>query len=134
MKVKLEKIKSIDDLKTDLDNILSIVEEEGKIIVIDDNKPKYIIYKYDYFETVFDAKDNKNFDMTLQKAMEVVLKENESKILHVSVIADIIYENKLYLMKDGRKAKYTQIRARASNYPDIFEALPGNHIRLIKKD
>jgi len=36
----------------------------------------------------------------------------------------------LYLQKNGKKAQYTQIRARCGHYPDMFEALPGNFIKL----
>lgn len=50
--------------------------------------------------------------------------------MHASKLADEIYERKLYLQKNGNKAKYTQTRARCGHYPDIFEALPGNYIRL----
>jgi hypothetical protein len=42
-------------------------------------------------------------------------------------------KRKLYLKKDGSKAEYTQIRARCGHYPDMFEALPGNLIRLKDK-
>ena len=48
-------------------------------------------------------------------------------------LADEIYKRRLYLKKDGSKAEYTQIRARCGHYPDMFEALPGNLIRLKDK-
>jgi antitoxin Phd len=36
----------------------------------------------------------------------------------------------LYLQKNGKKAQYAQIRARCVHYPELFEALPGNYIKL----
>jgi antitoxin Phd len=50
--------------------------------------------------------------------------------MHAAELADEIYKRRLYLKKDGSKAEYTQIRARCGHYPDMFEALPGNFIKL----
>ena len=50
--------------------------------------------------------------------------------MHAAELADEIYRRRLYLKKDGSKAEYTQIRARCGHYPDMFEALPGNYIKL----
>lgn len=62
--------------------------------------------------------------------MKIVLSEAENKTMHASKLADEIYERRLYLQKNGSKAQYTQIRARCGHYPDMFEALPGNYIKL----
>lgn len=62
--------------------------------------------------------------------MKIVLSEAENKTMHASKLADEIYERRLYLQKNGNKAQYTQIRARCGHYPDMFEALPGNYIKL----
>ena len=67
---------------------------------------------------------------TLHEAMRIVLSEAENKTMHAAELADEIYKRRLYLKKDGSKAEYTQIRARCGHYPDMFEALPGNLIRL----
>lgn len=66
----------------------------------------------------------------LHEAMRIVLSEAENKTMKASDLADEIYKRKLYLQKDGGKAQYTQIRARCGHYPDVFEALQGNKIRL----
>jgi antitoxin Phd len=50
--------------------------------------------------------------------------------MHAAELAYEIYKRRLYLKKDGSKAEYTQIRARCGHYPDMFEALPGNYIKL----
>jgi antitoxin Phd len=62
--------------------------------------------------------------------MQIVLTEADNHTLHASVLADIIFERKLYTKKNGEKAQYNQIRARCGHYPDLFEALPGNYIKL----
>ena len=67
---------------------------------------------------------------TLHEAMRIVLSEAENKTMHAAELADEIYKRRLYLKKDGSKAEYTQIRARCGHYPDMFEALPGNYIKL----
>ena len=67
---------------------------------------------------------------TLQEAMKIVLSEAANQTLHASELADIIYDRKLYVQKNGEKAKANQMRARCGNYPEMFEALPGNYIRL----
>lgn len=50
--------------------------------------------------------------------------------MHAAALADEIYNRRLYLQKNGNKAQYSQIRARCGHYPDLFEALPGNYIKL----
>jgi antitoxin Phd len=62
--------------------------------------------------------------------MKIVLSEAENRTMHAAELADEIYRRRLYLTRDGSKAHYTQIRARSGNYPERFEALPGNYIRL----
>ena len=62
--------------------------------------------------------------------MKSVLSAVENNTLHASALADIIYERKLYVKKNGEKAKGKQLRARCSHYPDMFEVLPGNFIKL----
>ena len=74
-----------------------------------------------------------DWNYTLQEAIKIVLLEIKDKTLHVSKLADEIYERRLYSQKNGNshnKVQYTQIRARCGHHPDMFEALPGNHIKL----
>lgn len=67
---------------------------------------------------------------TLQEAMKLVLAETEGKQMHAAELAEEVYQRGLYLKKNGAKAEYNQLRARCTHYPDLFEALPGNIIKL----
>ena len=90
-----------------------------------------IILKYDAFQpTVTNTIPTETASYTLQEAMKIVLSEAENYTMHASKLAAEIYERRLYLQKNGKKAQYTQIRARCGHYPDMFEALPGNYIIL----
>jgi antitoxin Phd len=62
--------------------------------------------------------------------MRLILLEKDDYIMHAADLADEIYERRLYVKKNGEKAKYTQVRARCGKYHKIFEALPGNRIKL----
>ena len=110
--------------------MFSVVEKNGKVVLLKNNKPAYIILKYDTQTIEVDMVSGKLINITLQEAMKVVLSEAENKTMHASKIADEIYERRLYLQKNGNKAQYTQIRARCGHYPEMFEALPGNIIKL----
>lgn len=131
MDIKIDSLISYDTLETDLDHVFSITEKNGKVILLKDDKPVYVIIKYDEFKEMELKKDsNKASNYTLHEAMKIVLLEAEEKMMHASKLADEIFERKLYLQKNGNKAQYTQIRARCGHYPDMFEALPGNYIKL----
>ncbi|MGF7186605.1 antitoxin Phd [Desulfitispora alkaliphila] len=131
MEVNLESLVSLENLKSNVEGVLQIVERNGKVVLLKDNQPVYIIIKYDSnsksLDQVMKIVANKN---TLQEAMKIVLLESEDKAMHAAELADTIFDRKLYLKKDGTKAEYTQIRARCGHYPDLFEALPGNIIKL----
>lgn len=129
MEIRIDSLIPFDTLRTDLDNVFSIVEKNGKVILLKDNKPSYIILKHDSHitdENTASEVDN----LTLHEAMEIVLSEVENGTMHASKLADEIYNRRLYLQKNGKKAQYNQIRARCGHYPELFEALPGNYIRL----
>ncbi len=130
MDIKIDSLIPFDTLRTDLDHVFSIVDKNDKVVLLKDNKPVYIVLKYDPrvmdVETTSDIQRN----YTLQEAMKIVLLETEDKTMHASKLADEIYERRLYLQKNGYKAQYTQIRARCGHYPEMFEALPGNFIKL----
>jgi antitoxin Phd len=130
MDVKIDSLIPFDTLCTDLEHVFSVVEKNGKVILLKDNKPAYILLKYDTQTIEVDPVPDKQKSITLQEAMKVVLSEAENKTMHASKLADAIYERRLYLQKNGNKAQYTQIRARCGHYPDMFEALPGNIIKL----
>ena len=130
MDIKIDSLIPFDTLRTDLEHVFSVVEKNGKVVLLKDNKPAYILMKYDTQAVEYDTEPNKQVNYTLQEAMKIVLSEAENKTMHASKLADEIYDRRLYLQKNGNKAQYTQIRARCGHYPDMFEALPGNYIKL----
>ncbi|MEK5268836.1 MULTISPECIES: hypothetical protein [unclassified Heyndrickxia] len=131
MDIKIDALIPFDTLQTDLENVFSVVEKNGKIVLLKDNKPVYIILKYDASQpTVTNTISTETASYTLQEAMKIVLSEAENYTMHASKLADEIYDRRLYLQKNGKKAQYTQIRARCGHYPELFEALPGNYIKL----
>ncbi len=131
MDVRIDSLIPFDSLKTNIDHVFSVVEKNGKVVLLKDNKPVYIILKYDennLTDAGIDMSEMLNYK--LHEAMRIVLSEAENKTMHAAELADEIYKRRLYLKKDGSKAEYTQIRARCGHYPDMFEALPGNFIKL----
>lgn len=130
MDIKIDSLIPFAALRTDPEHVFSIVEKNGKVVLLQDNKPAYILMKYDTQAIEVDTVSDKQINYTLQEAMRIVLSDAEDKTMHASKLADEIYERRLYLQKNGNKAQYTQIRARCGHYPDMFEALPGNIIRL----
>lgn len=67
---------------------------------------------------------------TLHEAVRIVLAETESKQMPAAEVAEEIYQRGLYRKRDGTMTKHSQLRARLINYPDLFEVLPGNIIKL----
>jgi DNA helicase-2/ATP-dependent DNA helicase PcrA len=131
MDIKIDALIPFDTLQTDMEHVFSIVEKNGKVVLLKDNKPVYIILKYDASQpSATNTIPTETASYTLQEAMKIVLSEAENFTMHASKLADEIYERRLYLQKNGKKAQYTQIRARCGHYPDMFEALPGNYIYL----
>ena len=130
MDVKIDSLIPFDTLRTDLEHVFSVVEKNGKVVLLKDNKPVYIVLKYDAEGIDVENIPDKHANYTLQEAMKIVLSEVENKTMHASELADEIYKRRLYLQKNGKKAQYTQIRARCGHYPELFEALPGNYIKL----
>lgn len=131
MDIRIDSLIPFDSLKTNIDHVFSVVDKNGKVVLLKDNKPVYIVLKYDennLTDTGIGMNEMPNY--TLHEAMRIVLSEAENKTMHASELADEIYRRRLYLKKDGSKAEYTQIRARCGHYPDMFEVLPGNYIKL----
>ena len=67
---------------------------------------------------------------THHEAVRMVLAETESKQMTAAEVAEEIYQRGLYRKRDGTMTKHSQLRARLINYPDLFEVLPGNIIKL----
>lgn len=131
MDIKIDGLIPFDALRTDLEHVFTVVEKNGKVVLLRDNKPVYIILKYDIAQPIATTLiPTEAVNYTLQEAMKIVLLEAENCTMHASKLADEIYDRRLYLQKNGKKAQYTQIRARCGHYPDLFDALPGNYIKL----
>jgi len=131
MDIRIDSLIPFDSLKTNIDHVFSVVDKNGKVVLLKDNKPVYIVLKYDennLTDVGISMSEMPNY--TLHEAMRIVLSEAENKTMHAAELAYEIYKRRLYLKKDGSKAEYTQIRARCGHYPDMFEALPGNYIKL----
>jgi len=88
------------------------------------------VLKYDEKGVVIENIAEKHANYTLQEAMKIVLSEVENKTMHASELADEIFKRRLYLQKSGKRAQYKQIMARCGHYQELFEALPGNYIKL----
>lgn len=130
MEINVKSLISIENAISSTKDVFEIVDDIGEVIVLKDNKPAYILLKYDENAEKNINNLSQKSNITLQEAMKIVLSEVENKTLHASELADIIYDRKLYVQKNGEKAKYNQMRARCGHYPNMFEALPGNYIKL----
>lgn len=134
MDIKIDSLIPFDSLKTNIEDVFSVIDKNGKAVLIKDNKPAYIVLKYDQnYSTNEGIIMGKKPNYKLHEAMKIVLSEAENKTMHAKELADEIYRRRLYLKKDGNKAHYTQVRARCGHYPDMFEVLPGNYIKLKEK-
>lgn len=132
MDISLGSLAPFEKLESDLTYVLDIVEKKGYAVLLKDNKPAYMLIKYtDGIALPAIKAEAKRSNYTLQEAMKIVLLEQTDQKMHAAKLADEIHERGLYYKKNGGKAQYNQIRARANNYPDLFEALPGNIIKLI---
>lgn len=72
--------------------------------------------------------------LKLHDAIKIVLDETDSKEMSAAELAETLYQRGLYTKRDGSKAPANQLRARISNYSEMFEALPGNVIKLKESD
>ncbi len=131
MDVKIDSLIPFDKLVTDVDSVFAIADKNDTVVLLKDNKPAYIIIKYDAYQGLgVNAFLYGGTTNTLQEAMRIVLLETEENTMHASKLADEIYNRKLYFQKNGSKAQYTQVRSRCGHYPEMFEAIPGNFIKL----
>lgn len=130
MEISINSLVPFEKILNAANDVFELVDKSGKIILLKNNQPAYIITKYSESGQVNLQQEKIQNNHTLQEAMKIVLEEAENQTLHASELADIIYDRKLYYQKNGEKAKYTQIRSRCGHYPDLFEALPGNFIKL----
>jgi hypothetical protein len=71
-------------------------------------------------------------ERTLHEALRQVLEERGGGWMHAQELAKVIYVRDLYTRKDRGTIPPGQIRARAANYPDLFEGATddSNRVRL----
>jgi antitoxin Phd len=131
MKIDFETLIPFENLQTSSEEIFRLVDKHGQIVLLKNNAPAYVISTVDFFDSASQSADHaKPSVLTLQEAMKTVLMDADGYQMHASELADTIYERGLYKQKNGEKAKPNQMRARCGHYPDMFEALKGNVIRL----
>ncbi|WP_211233507.1 hypothetical protein [Thermicanus aegyptius] len=78
MDVKIDSLIPFDSLRTDLKHVFSVVEKNGKVVLLKDNKPAYIVLKYDADGIDVENIPDKHANYTLQEAMKIVLSEVEN--------------------------------------------------------
>lgn len=131
MDFNLKTLIPLEEMKSSPDDVFAVVDECGQAILLKDNLPAYIITRADIHQKNADSgKEITQTPYTLHDAMCMVLAEAPGNQMHASDLADAIFNQQLYFQKSGEKADYNQIRARVNHYKDMFEALPGNVIRL----
>lgn len=77
MHVKIDSLIPFDSLRTDLERVFSVVEKNGKVVLLKDNKPPYIVPKYDTEGIDVENISDKHVNYTLQEGMKIVLSEVE---------------------------------------------------------
>lgn len=137
MQIKLETLLPFEKIIEMPNEVFDVVETHGKAILLKNNAPVYVITKPNSIEETGNHNDvNKDLpkyaELTLQEAMRVVLQDAENNEMHAADLADEVFKRGLYTQKNGSPAKYNQIRARCNHYPELFEALPRNTIKLKK--
>jgi antitoxin Phd len=130
MPMNLETLIPYDRIIETPNSVFDLVDQHNQVILLRNNAPAYIIMKAAGLKISDEHDRPPKSNHTLQEAMKLVLQDTEGKQMHAADLSDIIYKKGLYFKKDGSKAKYNQIRARCGHYPDMFEALPGNIIKL----
>lgn len=131
MEFDLNSLVAYETVLDDPEGVFRIAEQRGKLVLLKNNKPAFVILKYaEDSKAIDDSITRKREKHTLQEAMKIVLLDASDHAMHAADLADEVYRRDLYVKKDGGKAQYNQIRARCGHYPDLFETLPGNIIKL----
>lgn len=66
----------------------------------------------------------------LHEAMAVVLLKRKKRTDTIEYVANKIKDRGLYTQRSGRAAPLSQIRRRARKYPQYFDWLPPDQVRL----
>ena len=128
-KNSLDRLITENDLKNNFDMVKERLKIYEELIVIDEGTPAYKLTNLKLSEIV----RSKAKCATQVEAIERVLSVEPGNTLHVDQMVKDIEWGNLYFKKDGSRAKREDVRATAQNYPDKFECLKGNNIRLIRE-
>jgi antitoxin Phd len=80
MDIRIDSLIPFDSLKTNIDHVFSVVEKNGKVVLLKNNKPAYIVLKYDENNlTDTEIGMNERPYYTLHEAMRIVLSEAEKQ-------------------------------------------------------
>jgi antitoxin Phd len=71
MEIKIDSLIPFDLLRTELSMFFPVVEKNGKVVLLKDNKPAYIVLKYDVEGIVAENTTEKHANYTLQEAMKI---------------------------------------------------------------
>lgn len=71
MEIKIDSLIPFDLLRTELSMFFPVVEKNGKVVLLKDNKPAYIVLKYDVEDIVAENTTEKHANYTLQEAMKI---------------------------------------------------------------
>ena len=133
MTINLETLIPYNQILESPEDVFELVDKHGQVVLLKDNTPAYVIVKGEAAMPPVNSNEQKlrrKSQHTLQDAMRIVLLEAEDHTMHAAALAEAIYQKGLYYKRDGTKAEYNQIRARCSHYPDLFEVLEKNTIKL----
>ena len=97
MEVSLDSLIPFEKINTDADSVFEIVEKNGKVVLLRDNKPLYIIMKYDAaVDSIKRAANIETSKYTLQEAMRIVLSETVDNTIHAADLADETFNSWIF--------------------------------------
>lgn len=128
--INIKMLVPIEQLIEDVESVIEIVERYGSVIILQNNKPTYVLNKCSDVSKMDEDFGEITATYKLHEAMQIVLKEQSGYMMHAADLANEIFKRKLYLKRDGTMAKSNQIRARSENYSNLFEVLTDNMIKL----
>ena len=105
MEININSLVSIKKTFNNFDGVLKIVDDIGKVIILNNNKRAYVISKYEESAEINTNKVSASGTYKLQEAMKIVLIEVQNNRINATELADIIYKRKLYVQKILEKAK-----------------------------
>jgi antitoxin Phd len=127
--ISIKMLVAVEQLIEQPEDTFDIVEKYGKAVILKNNKPSYVLTKYEEDGSLGEKRVIAP-NYKLHEAMRIVLNEHPEKMMHATELADEIYNRGLYRKKDDTKAMANQIRARSEKYDHLFEVQSKNMIKL----